>query len=120
MGMIPLLMALALLTPTCPAPIDATLVRVIDADTLELDARPWPEVTIRARIRISGLWSPERYTVAGKAATLAAQVLVPVGARVTLRLTGAKSFDRFVGHVCVGAEDFAATMIKLGYGTVTR
>lgn len=104
----------------CPAPVPATVVRVIDADTLEVDAKPWPDLTVRARIRVLHLWAPERYTPEGKRASAAARALLPIGSALSLRPTGARSMDRTVSQVCRGSEDFAARMVADGHGTAAK
>ena len=37
----------------------AEVVRVIDGDTIEVMASPWPDVTIRATVRLVGVNAPE-------------------------------------------------------------
>ena len=40
--------------------VRATIIRVIDGDTVEVDARPWPAMTIRIAVRLRGYDAPER------------------------------------------------------------
>lgn len=57
---------LAVLFFTSPAmaqdvdgPVRATVVRVIDGDTVEIDAHVWPGHTVRVSVRLRGIDAPE-------------------------------------------------------------
>lgn len=50
--------ALAVKT-TAPGPVVAQVVSVYDGDTITVDAKPWPGVTIRTNVRINGIDTPE-------------------------------------------------------------
>ncbi len=47
------------LADTIPGPIPADVVRVIDGDTFDADAHPWPGMTIRIRIRLESIDAAE-------------------------------------------------------------
>ena len=51
--------AVALAGEVIPDPIAADVVSVYDGDTLTVDAHPWPQVTIRTAVRVSGIGAPE-------------------------------------------------------------
>src|SRR5690606_516345 len=60
--------ALLLMTATCTqaaprdeiaGPIEARVLRVIDGDTLLVEARPWPQQKIEVYVRIRGIDTPE-------------------------------------------------------------
>lgn len=40
-------------------PVDADVIRVVDGDTLDVSARIWPGQTVRTRIRVAGIDTPE-------------------------------------------------------------
>lgn len=42
-----------------PGPVRATIVRVIDGDTVEADAHVWPGHTVRVSVRLRGIDAPE-------------------------------------------------------------
>ncbi len=42
-----------------PGPIPATVVKVIDGDTLEVEARIWPDQLVRTAVRLDGIDAPE-------------------------------------------------------------
>ncbi len=41
-------------------PFNATVVRVYDADTVIVDVYPWPSISVRTKVRIRGIDTPER------------------------------------------------------------
>jgi micrococcal nuclease len=101
----------------------AEVTRVIDGDTLELDVDLGFYVHLQhTRIRVLGLWSPERNTPQGAAASLFALALLGAnGAGVVVRTELARSFERYVGDVVLAdGSRFADRMIAAGHGTATR
>ncbi|WP_252912014.1 thermonuclease family protein [Aliihoeflea aestuarii] len=42
-----------------PGPVPASVVRVIDGDTVEADAHVWPGHTVRVSVRLRGIDAPE-------------------------------------------------------------
>ena len=65
------ILALALMLPlpalaeseTIPSPIVVDVVQVIDGDTIEVNAHPWPGMTVRVLVRLNTIDAPE---IAGK------------------------------------------------------
>jgi micrococcal nuclease len=45
--------------PVWPGPVEASVVNVYDGDTLTVDARPWPQITLRVSVRFHGIDTPE-------------------------------------------------------------
>jgi hypothetical protein len=41
-------------------PVSARIVRIIDGDTLEVEAHPWPGHSVRVSVRLRGIDTPER------------------------------------------------------------
>ncbi|MCY4548168.1 MAG: hypothetical protein OXC28_07360 [Defluviicoccus sp.] len=110
---------------TGPGPmLAATVVRVIDGDTVEVDARPWPGQTMRVAVRLSDYDAPElrgkcaAEREAGAAAAAALERLLPAGAEV--RLAGVRN-GSFAGRVVaqlVTAEgrDPVEALLAAGHG----
>lgn len=101
-------------------PVEARVLRVIDGDTLEAEARIWPGHLVRVAIRIRGIDAPElRGGCAAEkaAARLARSALADLlaGADVRLRNVGAdKYFGRVVADVTTaGGDDLAGRLIGL-------
>ncbi len=81
--------AVALAGEIIPGPVTADVVSVYDGDTLTVDAHPWPQITVRPSVRVSGIDTPEirgkcdqETAMAREARDLARET---VGASVTLR-----------------------------------
>ena len=47
--------SVALASEIIPGPILADVVRIVDGDTLDVDAHPWPGMTIRVRVRLESI-----------------------------------------------------------------
>ncbi len=84
-----LVRAVALAGEIIPGPVTADVVSVYDGDTLTVDAHPWPQITVRTSVRVSGIDTPEirgkcdqEKAMAREARDLARET---VGASVTLR-----------------------------------
>jgi len=45
--------------PVWLGPVEASVVNVYDGDTLTVDARPWPLITLRVSVRVHGIDTPE-------------------------------------------------------------
>ena len=41
-------------------PVTARVIRIIDGDTIEVDAHPWPGHAVRVSVRLRGIDTPER------------------------------------------------------------
>ena len=41
-------------------PVTAEVIRIIDGDTIEVDAHPWPGHAVRVSVRLRGIDTPER------------------------------------------------------------
>jgi micrococcal nuclease len=82
-------------------PYEATVVRVIDGDSLEVDVRLWPGLTQRVSIRIEGIDTPEKNgpaceRVLAEAAAKFTRNWVSVGPEVVVSDV---SLDKYGGRV---------------------
>ena len=109
---------LVLLTATAavaqPARYPAQLERVVDADTMILRVDLGFGVSITVPIRLAGVDTPERFTPAGKAASLAVDGFLRSGL-ITVEPTGARTFARYVARVYVDGKPVADFLIAGGH-----
>lgn len=79
----------------------ARVVRVVDADTLDLSVSLGFEIEVLARVRLVGLDAPEMRTAEGKEAREAVVGLCPEDSSVVLETSGDKKdkFGRLLGRV---------------------
>lgn len=83
-------------------PVAATLVRVVDGDTLLVDAQPWPEQRIRVYVRLRGIDAPELHSRCAderSAARLAQTVLAELVANTSVVRLSRISGDKYYGRV---------------------
>jgi len=105
-----------------PAPrVPAEVVRVIDGDTADFRAYPWPGIVIDARVRILEIDTPERGWRAAceregqlaEEALLLAEALLSDG--VLLHVRGHDSFGRLLAHIELSdGRDYAQVMLEHG------
>ncbi len=112
---------IALAGNTIPGPITAHVVNVYDGDTITVDAFPWPDVTIRNSVRLSGVDTPEINGECQAEKDLAVQardfVRAQVGDTVQLRnIRFSEYAGRVVADVWIGDHDLAALIIAAGLG----
>ena len=77
------------------------ITHVRDGDTFEIENIP---------IRLAALDCPENNTPAGRYATKIAKQFE--GFQASCELTGAKSYDRFVGYCSINGEDYGEILIS--------
>lgn len=99
-----------------------TVVRVIDGDTVVVDADLGLRVWMIIPVRVYGMNAPEHGTVDGDAATVAARALLPAGAAVVLRTykptsgDGLEKFGRWLAVITLpDGQSFADVMIAAGH-----
>src|SRR6266516_1407728 len=94
----------------------ATVVRVVDGDTVHLSVDLGFYVELHDRsVRIAHIDAPELTTDAGKTAKIYAQELLPVGSRVTLYSHELDKYGRVLGTITLAdGRDFGQTMIDAG------
>lgn len=109
MAFIPILLLALFALPTHAAeiagPVRASLVRVIDGDTVEADVHVWPGHTVRVSVRLRGIDAPELRSrcEAEKLAALDARDtlagLLASGAFHVRNVDGDKFFGRVVADI---------------------
>ncbi|MCJ8519840.1 endonuclease YncB(thermonuclease family) [Pseudorhizobium tarimense] len=105
-------------------PVEAKILRVIDGDTLLVEARPWPQQKVEVYVRIRGIDTPEirsscaseRQAEAAEAARQALELLAASSSTVELsRISGDKYFDRVVADVTLaGGKQPAEHLLLAG------
>ena len=87
-------------------PVAAEILRVIDGDTILVEARPWPQQRVEVYVRIRGIDAPELKSKcnsvrqAGGDARQALEALTAASATIQLvNITGDKYFGRIVADV---------------------
>ena len=102
-------------------PVKARIVRIVDGDTLLVDAHPWPGHAVRVSVRLRGIDTPElRSKCSGerKAADRARselERLVSGFATVELiNVSGGKYYGRVLADLMAGKRDIAGAMLQSG------
>jgi len=102
-------------------PVSARIVRVIDGDTLLVDAHPWPGHAVRVSVRVRGIDTPERRStcsterLAADHARNELERLVAEFSTVELiNVSGGKYYGRVLADLKAGTHDIAATMLASG------
>jgi endonuclease YncB( thermonuclease family) len=87
-------------------PVTAEILRVIDGDTLLVEARPWPQQKMEVYVRIRGIDAPEIHSrcssirAGGEEAQHALEAMASASPHVQLtRISGDKYFGRIVADV---------------------
>ncbi|MDP9839239.1 endonuclease YncB(thermonuclease family) [Neorhizobium huautlense] len=107
----PLLLAAAIATAAfareeIAGPVEATILRIVDGDTLLVEARPWPQQRMEVYVRIRGIDAPEMKSgcpgvrLAGVDARNALEELTAASRKIQLvHISGDKYFGRIVADV---------------------
>jgi len=80
----------------------ATITRIVDGDTIDLDVDLGFHVHMGQRVRLAGINAPEKNTPAGKGAITYLAILLPIGTPVTIRSIKppkAEKFGRWLADV---------------------
>ncbi|QQM30991.1 thermonuclease family protein [Martelella lutilitoris] len=104
-------------------PVRAEIVRVIDGDTIVVEARPWPGQIVETSVRIRGVDTPElRSSCAAErqAASIAKDYVISLlraGETVQLRqIAGDKYFGRVVADVALPDDrDLSSLLLEGGF-----
>lgn len=102
-------------------PVAARVVRIIDGDTLEVEAHPWPGHAVRVSVRLRGIDTPERRSrcpdqrEAARLARNELERLVSGVATVELiNVSGGKYYGRVLADLKAGPRDIATAMLASG------
>lgn len=105
-----------------PGPVPARVVRVIDGDTVLVDAHPWPGHAIRVSVRLRGIDTPERRSrcrserLAASRARGELERLVAGRQTVNLfNVAGGKYYGRVLADLKAGSRDIASAMLAGGW-----
>lgn len=102
-------------------PVLASLIRVIDGDTVLVEAMPWPGQYVRVSVRIRGIDTPELRSscpAEREAARHARQVLEKMTANPSLielrNISGGKYYGRILADISIGRKDVGAALLDAG------
>ena len=99
--------------------VPATVVDVVDGDTIRLDLDLGWHIRYTARARIAAINAPEVRTLAGDAARAYARTLLQPGDQVTFVSAKLDKYGRPLGRLLYGTagRDFGADMVEHGHAT---
>jgi endonuclease YncB( thermonuclease family) len=104
-----------------PGPVTADVLRTIDGDTIEVQARVWLGMDVTSKIRVRGIDAPEIHgrceheKAMARDATTRLAALVAGGAVVLRNIAGDKYFGRVLADVVTGdGKDVAEQMLASG------
>lgn len=102
-------------------PVTAEVIRIIDGDTIEVDAHPWPGHAVRVSVRLRGIDTPERRSrcaderAAAQMARAELERLVAGFQTVELiNVSGGKYYGRVLADMRAGSRDVASAMLESG------
>ncbi|MEQ8480793.1 MAG: thermonuclease family protein [Hoeflea sp.] len=106
---------------TVPGPVAARVIRVIDGDTLLVDAHPWPGQAVRVSVRLRGIDTPERRSrcygerkAADKARGELERLVAGHETVNLINVAGGKYFGRILADLRAGTRDIASAMLQSG------
>ena len=99
------------------------VVRVIDGDTIVVEARPWPSIAVRTSVRLAGLDTPELRGACederarARAARVAVEaILAPAQSVALVGPVHGRFAGRVVARVLVDGADLTARLLADGHG----
>lgn len=98
--------------------VPATVLRIVDGDTIRLELDLGWRITLTANCRIIGINAPEMDTPEGKAAKAYAATLLPIDAEVEFVSTALDKYGRPLGHLHRNGLDFGSLMLTAGHAKV--
>lgn len=108
-------------------PVTAEVIRIIDGDTIEVDAHPWPGHAVRVSVRLRGIDTPERRSrcTDQRAAALLARnelqrLVTGVPTVELINVSGGKYYGRVLADMTAGNRDVATAMLESGLARAYR
>lgn len=96
--------------------VPATVIRIIDADTLALELDLGWDLTLTENCRLLGVNAPELSTAEGKIAKAWVQALLPPGTQVTFVSRKREKYGRPLGDVILSSGvSLAALLVEQGH-----
>lgn len=95
--------------------VPATVLRVVDGDTVRLELDLGWHITLVANCRVIGINAPELSTLEGQAARAYAAQSLPVDAAVVFESKALDKYGRPLGHIRRGGVDFGQLMLAAGH-----
>lgn len=95
----------------------ATVVRVVDGDTVWLDVDLGLDIHTAISIRLAGINAPETSTPEGQAARDYLRSRLPAGTRVLLATVKdhREKYGRYLGTITLAGADLNAELVALGH-----
>lgn len=94
----------------------ATVERVVDGDTLDVDLDLGMRVHLKTRLRVAHVDTPETSTDAGKEARAYVSALLPAGAPVTVSTAKPDKYGRALATVILpDGKDLASLLLDGGF-----
>lgn len=95
----------------------ATVLRVVDADTVDLEVDLGFSTSVKTRFRLFGINAPEMNTDAGKAAKARAEELMPVGAKFEVNTVKDKKdkYGRYLVVIYRGEDTVNEKLVAEGH-----
>jgi len=96
----------------------ATIVEVVDGDTVHLNVDLGLDQTRFLKVRIVGINAPEKATQAGKDAKAWAQAILPLGSAVVIRTVKDRTekYGRYLAAIIMAQDaDYATLAISTGH-----
>lgn len=95
---------------------EVTILRVIDADTIDVSIDLGFDIHVKKRIRVLGIDAPERNTDEGKEATQFVQDYVQIGMKFPARTEKNKNdkYGRWLADINIHGTPLSETLIQKG------
>lgn len=99
--------------------VPASVLRVVDGDTMSLLLDLGWEISLRRNCRMSKMYAPELSTPEGKLAKAYAETLLLTGKEVMFVSHSLDKYGRPLGEIFIDGVSFNQAMVAAGHATVT-